>query len=100
MSLNNGPSMEFLTASIGQNFVNSVAMVNGLMPTTVNAGDVVKLTVSPLVPAPTPLIGGVSWTIDFTPVPEPSTLLLMGLGLLAVAWFGVLRRRPTTVSQA
>jgi hypothetical protein len=92
ISLNNGPSMEFLTASIGQNFFNSVAMVNGLVPTTVNAGDVVKLTVSPLVPAPTPLIGGVSWTIDFTPVPEPSSLLLMGVGLLVVAG-RIVRRR-------
>jgi hypothetical protein len=95
ISLNNGPSMEFLTASIGQNFFNSVAMVNGLTPTTVNAGDVVKLTVSPLVPAPTPLSGGVSWTIDFTPVPEPSAWLLMGVGLLAVAGRCVRRRGST-----
>ena len=80
MSLNNGPSMEFLTAGIGQNFVNSVAMVNGLIPTTVNAGDIVKLTVSPVVPVLTPLIGGVSWTIDFTPAPEPSSWLLAVIG--------------------
>ena len=98
ISLNNGPSMEFLTASIGQNFVNSVAMVNGLVPTTVTAGDVVKLTVSPLVPAPTPLIGGVSWTIDFTPAPEPSSWILMGVGLIAIASRGM-RWRGTRLAR-
>ena len=85
ISINNGPSIEFLTASLGQHFFNSVPMQNGLVPMSVTAGDVVTLTVSPLVPAPTPLIGGVSWTIDFTSVPEPSSWLLMGLGLIAVA---------------
>ena len=92
ISLNNGPSIEFLTASIGQHFFNSVPMLNGLVPIAVTAGDVVSLTVSPLIPAPTPLIGGVSWTIDFTPVPEPSSWLLMGLGLIAVVGRCVRRR--------
>ena len=91
ISLNNGPSIEFLTASLGQHFFNSVPMLNGLTPFAVTAGDVVTLTVAPLVPAPTPLIGGVSWTIDFTPVPEPSSWLLMGMGLIAVASHGMRR---------
>lgn len=92
IALNNGPSMEYLTASLGQNFFNSVPMVNGLVPVSVSAGDVVTMTVSPLVPAPTPLIGGVSWTIDFTPVPEPSSLLLLATGLISMACYGIRRR--------
>ncbi len=92
ISINNGPSIEFLTASLGQDFFNSVPMLNGLVPFAVTAGDVVTLTVSPLVPAPTPLIGGVSWTIDFTPVPEPSSWLLLGVGLIALASHGLRRR--------
>lgn len=90
LALNNGPSIEFLTASLGQHFFNSVPMLNGLVPIPVTAGDVLTLTVAPLVPAPTPLIGGVSWTIDFTPVPEPSSWLLMVAALVAIA----MQRRP------
>ncbi len=85
ISINNGPSIELLTASLGQDFSNSVPMLNGLVPMAVMAGDVVTLTVAPLVPAPTPLIGGVSWTIDFTSVPEPCSSLFVGVGLISVA---------------
>lgn len=94
IALNNGPSIEFLTASLGQHFFNSVPMLNGLVPIPVTAGDVLTLTVAPLVPAPTPLFGGVSWTIDFTPVPEPSSWLLLAAGLFVAAPHA-LRRRAT-----
>ena len=93
ISLNNGPSIEFLTASIGQDFSNSVPMLNGLSPITVTAGDVVTMTVSPLVPAPTPLIGGVSWTIDYSPVPEPSTLVLAAFGFIGLIGVALQRRK-------
>jgi hypothetical protein len=81
LSLNNGPLMESGTAGIGNDFNNGVGMVNGLFPTNVNAGDVVTLELVPNPLAQSGSLAGVSFTIDFQPVPEPRGLVLMAAGM-------------------
>lgn len=64
-------------------------MVNGLTPTAVVAGDVLTLQLDPLPGPPFGSLAGISFTIDFTPIPEPGTLgmgCLAGAGLFMVAW--------------
>ena len=80
LSLNNGPNMEAGTASLGQDRQNGTSMVNGLTPVNVLMGDVMALEINPL-PGPTGSLAGVTFTIDFTPVPEPSSLILASIGI-------------------
>lgn len=89
LKLNNGPTMETGSATIGQDRNNVSGMVNGLTPTAVLPGDVLTLQIDPLPGPPFGSLAGVSFTIDFTPVPEPGTLTLAtlaGVALVFVAW--------------
>jgi len=60
-----------------------VNFVNGMSPIAVVAGDVLALELAPSVSAPFGSLAGVSFTIDFTAVPEPGTLALGLAGMIA-----------------
>lgn len=47
----------------------------------------------PIDPTPGVFEGTVEVIYTFTPIPEPSTLVLAGCGLLAMGWFGIRRKR-------
>lgn len=87
---NNLPPIETGQATIGQNRTNVSGFVNGATPVNVLAGDVLSLQIDSIAPFPTGSLAGVSFTIDFTPLPEPTglTLIILGLGPL-------LARRPS-----
>lgn len=93
LSLNNGPLMESGTAGIGNDFNNGIGMVNGMFPTNVNAGDVLTLELVPHPLAQSGSLAGVSFTIDFLPVPEPSGLVLMVAGLGSMLTLLACKRR-------
>lgn len=93
LSLNAGPAMEAGTAGVGQDRTNVVGMINGLTPSSVTAGDVLTLSMSPTIGFPFGSLAGVSLTLDFTPtaasvpaLPEPSTLMLGVLGIGGLAY--------------
>ena len=92
LALNAGPALEAGTAGIGFDRNNFANLVNGMLPIGVNAGDVLALELTPSVGMPTGSLAGVIWTIDFQPIPEPSSVVLLALGSLGmIAW----RRRIT-----
>ena len=84
LALNAGPALEFGTVTLAQNRPNAVSMVNGFTPVNVLAGDVVALEMSPTPGPPFGRLTGVIFTIDFVPVPEPSSLVLLSLGAIAL----------------
>lgn len=85
--------MESGTVSLGNNFGNGVGMVNGLTPTFVNAGDVLTLELVPSQLSPVGTLAGVTFTIDFLPVPEPSATVMLLVGGWASAMFRRFRGR-------
>lgn len=93
LSLNNAPPMESGFALTGQNRPTGYSMVNGLTPTNINAGDVLALEMNPLPGPPFGSLSGITFTIDFTPVPEPSTLVLAVIGAVGLLVQVVRRRR-------
>jgi hypothetical protein len=93
LTLNNGPAMESGTAGIGQDESNPVTMVNGLTPTIVNPGDVLALKIGPSIGFPFGSLAGIGLVVDFTPAPEPSTLVLGGMGTLGLMIVVHKRRR-------
>lgn len=90
LSLNAGPALES-GAAFAPGHSNGYGMVNGLTPINVIAGDVLALEFNPVAGFPGSL-SGVSFTIDFTPIPEPSSLLLLGAGLACCATIAWRRR--------
>jgi hypothetical protein len=94
LSLNNGPAMESLTASIGQDRNTGALTVNGFNVTNVAAGDVLSLVFNPTPSSPVGTLAGINFVIDFTPVPEPSTALLALLGGLILVVGGGRAFRP------
>lgn len=94
LSLNAGPPLEFGIASLGQDRNNGVGMVNGMTPLSVFAGDIMTLEINSLPSQPTGSLAGISFTIDFTPVPEVSTLVLASLGMVAVVAGRYRRKKP------
>jgi hypothetical protein len=95
LSLNNGPAFEMGSAALGQDMPNATGMVNGATPISVLAGDVVALELNPL-PGPSGSLAGVSFTIDFTPVPEVGSLSLAALGVGGFCFYYVRRGRRTS----
>jgi hypothetical protein len=93
LSINNGPAIESGSAGQGQDRQNMVGMVNGTLPTNISAGDVISLQFNPLPGPPFGSLAGVSWTIDFQPVPEPSSWLLATGGGLTIATLSWRRKR-------
>ena len=93
LSLNAGPAMESGSASLGQDLPNGVSFVNGLLPTNVLAGDVLKLQLSPTVLSPVGTLAGVNFVIDFVPAPEPATGMLLAIGGAALLMWGWRRKR-------
>jgi hypothetical protein len=87
MSLNNGPALESGTALLGNDRNNGIGMVNGLIPVNVLPGDVVALEFNPAAGPPTGALAGITFTIDFTPVPEPSSVVLATFAALGVVVF-------------
>jgi len=98
LKLNNGPTMEAGSATIGQDRNNVTGMVNGLTPTAVLAGDVLSVQLDPLPGPPFGSLAGVSFTIDFTPIPEPGSLTLASLAGAGLA-FVARRRRSATAGR-
>ncbi|MBI2826110.1 MAG: PEP-CTERM sorting domain-containing protein [Planctomycetia bacterium] len=80
-------TMESGTAGLGQDETNPVVMVNGLMPTSVNAGDVLALHPTPSIGMSFGSLAGAGLVVDFVPAPEPSTMVLGVLGMAGlIAW--------------
>jgi hypothetical protein len=98
LSLNNAPPLEIGSASTGQSRPTGYAMVNGLTPTNVIAGDVLALEMNPLPGPPFGSLSGVTFTIDFTPVPEPSALVLAAIGMFGLVVRAGRRRRQAAAA--
>ena len=88
LTLNNGPVLESGTINVFNDLSNPVLFVNGFNLLSVQSGDQLILELQPSTGFPNGGLVGIGFTIDFTPVPEPSAGLLVPVGLL-----GLHRRR-------
>jgi hypothetical protein len=92
LALTAGPTLESGTILPSNNRTNFVGFVNGATAVSVNAGDLLALTMAPSIGQPSGTLTGVLLTIDFTPVPEPGSMVLVAPGVAVLAAY-VLRRR-------
>jgi hypothetical protein len=84
LTLNNGPILESGSVLPGQDRFNSVPFVNGFTAVNVVAGDTLSLAIQPAAAQPFGVLTGVGWVIDFTPIPEPGTIVLLVIGTVAL----------------
>jgi hypothetical protein len=82
LTINNGPILESGSINMLNDRANPVVFVNGFNLYSVQAGDQLILEFQPNGGSPSGGLLGVGFTIDFTPVPEPSSgclAILIGL---------------------
>jgi hypothetical protein len=85
VQLNGGTPLNSGTVTVGQGRSNAL-LFSGSGILSVNAGDVLSVGVFRSAGEPFGALSGVTFTVDFTPVPEPGSIGLVTVGMLALAW--------------